>query len=548
MSTYKFLIFFSCFLWLAPLSGQEDQTLKKKHNINVELTQYDIAISYYKKKKDLISLAKSYESKGETLEKHTLYAAVEYYKKALSIYSELDDKEAIIRIRQLLASAYYSIDDYENALANYYELLLFYETNNDTLKIAQTHSSIGSLYSNLHQSDLSFDHQLKVLKLSILLDSKKGIAAISNNIAGLYFELDSIETAFKCVRNAERINTEMDNQYWLSINYSLYADFYRKLGQYDSVRYYLDKSKIHIDESGTAVDSIDFFRKIGIYYFYVDSVPKALHSFNQGILVARRIGNLKADSNLNHWISEIYESRNNMDLALNHLKIHYDLLDSLTKENGKKRVDELRILYHVRELESNLSESKFEQKIATQNIEKTNLQFNGLLLFSIFIITIGFILYLQYRKQLNTNKTLLKLNIDSINAEKSPPSKYSKSNLTDDKKNVILKGFVELVVDGELYKDQELKLETVANELNVSRNYLSQVINETYSQNFNSYINYCRISLAKKYLLSKEYEMYSIKGVAETVGFKSVSSFNAYFKKITGLTPSYYRNNGNAKK
>jgi AraC-like DNA-binding protein len=44
-------------------------------------------------------------------------------------------------------------------------------------------------------------------------------------------------------------------------------------------------------------------------------------------------------------------------------------------------------------------------------------------------------------------------------------------------------------------------------------------------------------------LLDKQLDHYSIEGIASMCGFSTISTFNTNFKRITGVTPSYYREN-----
>ena len=72
--------------------------------------------------------------------------------------------------------------------------------------------------------------------------------------------------------------------------------------------------------------------------------------------------------------------------------------------------------------------------------------------------------------------------------------------------------------------------------------YVSQVINETYHQNFNALLNDYRIKEACLRLNNHEqYNSYTIEAIAESVGFKSRSNFVSTFKRITGITPSEFQ-------
>ena len=70
---------------------------------------------------------------------------------------------------------------------------------------------------------------------------------------------------------------------------------------------------------------------------------------------------------------------------------------------------------------------------------------------------------------------------------------------------------------------------------------LSQLLNEHVGENFAQFVNRHRIEEAKAQLVDPAYQHFTIAAIAEEVGFNSTSAFNAAFKKITGATPSKYR-------
>jgi len=65
------------------------------------------------------------------------------------------------------------------------------------------------------------------------------------------------------------------------------------------------------------------------------------------------------------------------------------------------------------------------------------------------------------------------------------------------------------------------------------------VINEQYQMSFYEYVNSFRVEFAEKLLREKADG--SIADIATESGFNNRASFNNYFKKQTGLTPSKYR-------
>lgn len=93
----------------------------------------------------------------------------------------------------------------------------------------------------------------------------------------------------------------------------------------------------------------------------------------------------------------------------------------------------------------------------------------------------------------------------------------------------------------EVFKNANLSLGQLALDLDVSSKELSRYINEVHQMNFSEYLNMHRVENVKKLLVSEDAQKYTLVTLAELAGFSSKSSFNAIFKKTTGLTPSAYK-------
>ena len=96
-----------------------------------------------------------------------------------------------------------------------------------------------------------------------------------------------------------------------------------------------------------------------------------------------------------------------------------------------------------------------------------------------------------------------------------------------------------LMLEKMIYRDPQLSIYSVANELCTNIKYISVSINEVKKMNFNTYVNTYRIEEVK-YLLKHSKEL-GIPEIIEMCGFYSRSAFNQFFKKQTELTPSEYR-------
>ena len=71
-------------------------------------------------------------------------------------------------------------------------------------------------------------------------------------------------------------------------------------------------------------------------------------------------------------------------------------------------------------------------------------------------------------------------------------------------------------------------------------NHLSQIINELEGKNFYEFVNQYRIEEFKRLVSFPKNHQFTLLSLAFECGFNSKSSFNRYFKKSTGQTPSQY--------
>ena len=81
----------------------------------------------------------------------------------------------------------------------------------------------------------------------------------------------------------------------------------------------------------------------------------------------------------------------------------------------------------------------------------------------------------------------------------------------------------------------------MADDLEISREKLSYLINTGQQKNFYKLINEFRIEEVKERLQNPHFNHFTVLGIGLECGFNSKSSFNRIFKEETGLTPSEFK-------
>jgi len=113
--------------------------------------------------------------------------------------------------------------------------------------------------------------------------------------------------------------------------------------------------------------------------------------------------------------------------------------------------------------------------------------------------------------------------------------------LPREKVSEILSGIILLMEKDKLYQEPELTLQALSDKLGIQSYQASQAIYDGLKKNFYDLVNGYRVEEAKRLLLDPKNSKYTILSVGFEAGFNSKTTFHTIFKKLTGLTPTEYR-------
>jgi AraC-like DNA-binding protein len=127
-----------------------------------------------------------------------------------------------------------------------------------------------------------------------------------------------------------------------------------------------------------------------------------------------------------------------------------------------------------------------------------------------------------------------------VTVQEGPQAK--KSVLSPQQQAAIAQKLSALMEEKKVFTDPELTLEKLASQIKVPRHHISEVLNQYLHKTFYQYINDYRMQEVLHLMdyCKKQAVNPNILSLAFDAGFNSKSSFNQYFKKITGLTPTEY--------
>ncbi len=150
-------------------------------------------------------------------------------------------------------------------------------------------------------------------------------------------------------------------------------------------------------------------------------------------------------------------------------------------------------------------------------------------LFTIFLYTLSFYGYKQTK--------LLEFPIQ----QNQTNSSYQKSGLKETDAKKIEKSLLLLMEKEKPWLNPEISVSDISIQLNLPQHYITQVLNGRLKKNFYTLINEYRTNEVIRLFGTKKYKNWSLTSIAFEAGFNSKSTFNSFFKKHTGKTPSEFR-------
>ena len=366
-----------------------------------------------------------------------------------------------------------------------------------------------------------------------------------------------------------------DNETWILRRYNklLYQAFYNvEHGQLD------DAIKVY-DQQLQLIDTTRYSRLI--YFTHVEKAKvhaasgdyhEAIKALKQSEGIAERLEMKDCKLEVYGMLAQYYRQLGD-HAAREHYYNHYTLLkDTLTNYQQLASVSEMQFRNELKGMEQEMTEIKHHREV----MSVVTLVSLG------FLLALAVLLYLVYRKNgelTRSNQSLYQKNVEMLRAEeeerrmrrqlqekeapqaqeprpsmtassddadKEPDGeaevKYKSSHLSDEDKRQLLERIQEVMESSEEVFMPDFSLERLAMLSGSKYKYVSQVINEYFQQNFNTFLNSYRIKEACKRMGDIEkYGNYTIEAISESVGFKSRSTFVSSFKRMTGLTPSQYQ-------
>ena len=275
-----------------------------------------------------------------------------------------------------------------------------------------------------------------------------------------------------------------------------------------------------------------------------------LQEIEKLIAIASRHDEHPALDDAYEGLFDFYLERGNKEMATHYELLHLREKDFLVNKGHLAGMQKMKFLIEIEKL------NKEAEAMAMRDHMKSRVLWIACFFILLIICTL-IMLYRKYRQVKEKNAQLFQKvqeQLAEIEEKKAlllqapqplpqvEKPKYQKNAIDETTKSELLhRIFFVMESSADIY-DTDFSLQRLAELVEGKPNYVSQVINEKYSCNFNALLNEYRIREACRRINDREhYGNQTLDSIAEGVGIRARSTFVTAFKKFTGMTPSAYQ-------
>ncbi len=430
---------------------------------------------------------------------------------------------------------FYADRQYSQAMKNYLDALRIAEHNGADELTAMIYNGIGNLYSTQGDFQMGLYFYRKALAMSRRdKNGKRNLQnAILNNIVGascFVGQTDSIIAYFKMME--ANVEHTPDYHYNILMGRGLIAKSRKRL--HEAAEYYLkaekyarsknlDNSFVDIANSCLAQLYIDNGNPDSAIYYLKKNEYWARHT-KQNSLLAEAMNQL----------ARAYDAKGDAAQATACRLEYARLLDTLHHSEEFNAMKNAQFMFDAKRNASKISMLTQQQTFSEQQIRMQN---KWLITLAIGIVLIAALLVWVY-----VQKRQLRQAYNSLYDRSQVLPTASPTILSDVHRTELLDNIRRVMENTDEFCSADFSIERLAQLVDSNSRYVSEAINEGYGKNFRTFLNEYRIKEAMRRLADSEhFGGFTIKAIAESVGYKSQANFITVFTKITGMKPSMYQ-------
>ncbi len=336
-------------------------------------------------------------------------SAIFYYEKAWPIVKNIKESELANAVSTGLANTFWETGNYSSGLELSLDAEQFFEQYNVMGDKYAVLNIIALNYEGLFEYEKALEYFNKTLGALKKSDRESFMGIVYSNMGRLYYKQKKYIQALDFIR--EGVKLEEENFFFSSAgkSYTMMANAFLKLNQFDSTLVYLKKAHNHNINSDDKVGLARTYLGYGEYYFKQNQYSASVDYLFKVLEIAKPLDLNNEILHASKLLAQNYEQAANYQKSTEYYQKYFTLYQEMY---DVEKLNQLNALEHKLKLqikENEINRLKIQEE--EQNIRYLSILTIALILFSLLLLI--FIYF--YRK----NNKLLKQKNKEINEQKA---------------------------------------------------------------------------------------------------------------------------------
>ena len=260
-----------------------------------------------------------------------------YLYKSLKIKEKLGNKRGVSITLLCIGTTYSEQGNYPKALKTLLKSLAIAQETGDNRNMANNYNNIADIYLQQENYPKALENLSKSLEINQKIGDQIGISSNYQETGGIYQQQKKYQLAADYFNKALEINKKTGNQLGVISNYLALGELAIRQKAYGKANSAYSKAMKSSEQMGSSSKIAHAEVGKGVALYHLKKPQQALIYLNQGMKIAKKIGNpfiLKAGATA---LSRTYEALGNFEKAYKAHILYKALSDSLfNKENTEK--------------------------------------------------------------------------------------------------------------------------------------------------------------------------------------------------------------------
>lgn len=273
---------------------------------------------------------------------------IDYYKQALTLFTEFQDSIWLGRVYNNLASAYWGLGNSNDALENYHKGLKIRKKIKDFKGVALVLNNIGLIYQDWELYDEALKWHSEALDISLRINDFGAISYSYSNFGKCYSFKKYYEKALQYYQlGYEAILKKEEESRSLSFFFTQIGDVYNKMKDYKNALLYFTKALNEAKRINNDNRIATSEYHLGQNYFEINKIDSASQYINLSYERSLQNGYIALIRDNKFMLSKIEERKGNISKAFEYFKSASALKDSTFNKEKIQKFISLQIKNHT---------------------------------------------------------------------------------------------------------------------------------------------------------------------------------------------------------